>query len=91
MAYLRALEDYLARCSTAAATTSRVSTRCARLVYRKPCFRGQRTTVSRGPRQPLVMTAAVIGAGARADERPAVAAELTFGLHDEGGGDPAAP
>jgi len=94
MAYLRALEDYLAALlHRRGHDLARLYEVRARLVYRKPCFRGQayrRLAWCRGE-APLVMTAGVIGAGARADERPAVAAELTFGLHDEGGGDPAAP
>jgi hypothetical protein len=38
-----------------------------------------------------MMTAAVVAADAREGERPAVAAELTFGLHEETGVAAAAP
>jgi hypothetical protein len=85
MAYLRTLEEYLATAlHERGHDLGRLYEVRARLVYRKPCFRGQayhRLGWCRGE-APLVMTAGVIGADARASDRPAMAAELTFGLHD---------
>jgi hypothetical protein len=94
MAYLRSLEEYLATAlHRRGHDLARLYEVRARLVYRKPCFRGQvyrRLAWCRGE-APLVMTAAVVGADARDGERPAMAAELTFGLHDPPAAAPAAP
>jgi hypothetical protein len=86
MAYLRTLEEHLATSLHGRGhDLARLYEVRARLVYRKPCFRGRayhRLAWCLGE-APLVMTAAVLGADARPGERPAMAAELTFGLHDE--------
>jgi hypothetical protein len=57
----------------------------ARIVYRKPCFRGEgyrRCAWLRGE-APLVVAGVVCKAGDPPSARPAVAVELTLGLHDE--------
>jgi hypothetical protein len=94
MAYLRSLEDFLANALHAQGhDLSRLFEVRVRLVYRKPCFRGEayrRFAWCRGE-APLVMTAAVLGTDAPEGARPAMAAELTFGLHDETGAEDAAP
>lgn len=93
MAYLRSLEDFLANAlHSQGHDLSRLYETRVRLVYRKPCFRGEsyhRFAWCRGE-APLVMTAAVLGADAAEGARPAMAAELTFGLHDEETADHAA-
>jgi hypothetical protein len=94
MAYLRTFEEQLATIlHRRGHDLTRVYEVRARLVFRKPCFRGQgyrRLAWCRGE-SPLMMTAAVVAADAREGERPAVAAELTFGLHEETGVAAAAP
>jgi len=60
----------------------------ARIVYRKPCFRGEgyrRAAWVRGE-APLVMTGVFHKEGDPPEARPAVAVELTLGLHDDAAG-----
>lgn len=85
MAYLKNLEDYLLQAlHQRGHDAARLFPTRARVVYRKPCFRGetyQRLAWVRGE-APLVVTAAVIGSAAPPATRPAMAAELSFGLHE---------
>lgn len=85
MAYLRNLEDYLLQAlHEQGHDAHRLFPTRARVVYRKPCFRGEtyrRLGWCRGE-APLVLSAAVIAPDAPPGTRPAMAAELSFGLHE---------
>ena len=96
-AYLRSLEEFAAtELHRLGHDLRRAYPRRARLVYRKPCFRGQpyRRVGWLVGEAPLVVAAAVVPPGAGA--RPAVAAELSYALHpalrsgSEGSGPPSA-
>jgi hypothetical protein len=85
MEYLRAMELFVADAlHVAGHDLRRLFFSRARLVYRKPCFRGEgyrRMAWFRGE-APLVVAGAFQKAADPADARPAVAVELTMGQHD---------
>ena len=82
MEYLRSMELYTADVLHAAGhDLKRLFFARARIVYRKPCFRGEgyrRLAWYRGE-APLVIAGAIVKDG---DTRPAAAVELTLGQHD---------
>lgn len=86
MEYLRAMELFVADALFARDhDLKRLYFRRARLVYRKPCFRGEgyrRRMWIRGE-APLVLTGTFHKATDGPDTRPAVAVELTLAQHDE--------
>lgn len=84
MEYLRSMEDFVA-CALAARghDLRALYPARARILYRKPCFRGERygrVAWLRGE-SPLVVAGAFRKHGDRPDALPAVAIELTFGVH----------
>ncbi|HXJ33327.1 MAG TPA: hypothetical protein VMS22_04740 [Candidatus Eisenbacteria bacterium] len=83
--YLRAMELYVADVLHGAGhDLRRLYFARARIVYRKPCFRGEgyrRMAWFRGE-APLAVAGTFIKADDPADARPAVAVELTLGQHD---------
>jgi hypothetical protein len=85
MEYLRAMEPYVADVLHASGhDLRRVFFSRARIVYRKPCFRGEgyrRRAWFQGE-APLVVAGAFVKADDGAEPRPAVAVELTLGQHD---------
>jgi hypothetical protein len=85
MEYLRSMELFVADAMHAAGhDLRRLFFSRARIVYRKPCFRGEgyhRRAWFRGE-APLVVAGAFFKAGEPSDARPAVAVELTMGQHD---------
>jgi hypothetical protein len=85
MEYLRAMEHWVADVLHAAGHDfRRLWFRRARLVYRKPCFRGEgyrRVAWFRGE-APLVLAGAFVKVDDPAGARPAVAVELTLAQHD---------
>jgi len=88
MEYLRAMEthvaDLLYGVHAAGHDLGRLYFARARIVYRKPCFRGEgyrRLAWFRGE-APLVITGAFVKADDPAPARPAVAVELTVAQHD---------
>ncbi|HEY8516726.1 MAG TPA: hypothetical protein VIS07_14555 [Candidatus Binatia bacterium] len=86
MEYLRSMEDFVS-CALAARghDLRKLFPARARLVYRKPCFRGEtyrRRAWFRGE-APLVLAGAFSKGDDAPDARPAVAVELTLGSHDE--------
>jgi hypothetical protein len=85
MEYLRAMELFVADAlHVAGHDLRRLFFSRARIVYRKPCFRGEgyrRIAWFRGE-APLVVAGAFQKAADPADARPAVAVELTMGQHD---------
>lgn len=85
MEYLRAMELFVADAlHVAGHDLRRLFFSRARLVYRKPCFRGEgyrRMAWFRGE-APLVVAGAFQKAADAPDARPAVAVELTMGQHD---------
>lgn len=85
MEYLRAMELFVADALHAAGhDLRRLFFSRARIVYRKPCFRGEgytRRAWFRGE-APLVVAGAFHKAGDAPGARPAVAVELTLGQHD---------
>jgi hypothetical protein len=86
MEYLRSMELHVADLLHGAGhDLRRLYFRRARIVYRKPCFRGEgyrRLAWFRGE-APLTIAGAFVKADAPADGRPAVAVELTLGQHDD--------
>jgi hypothetical protein len=86
MEYLRAMESYVADVlQRAGHDLRRMYYSRARIIYRKPCFRGEsyrRVAWFRGE-APLVVTGAFYKAGDTPDGRPAVAVELTLSQHDD--------
>jgi acyl-CoA thioesterase FadM len=82
MEYLRTMELYVADVlHTAGHDLGRLFFARARIVYRKPCFRGEgyrRLAWFRGE-APLVIAGAIVKDG---DTRPAAAVELTLGQHE---------
>jgi hypothetical protein len=85
MEYLRAMELFVADAlHVAGHDLRRLFFSRARLVYRKPCFRGEgyrRMAWFRGE-APLVVAGAFQKTADAPDARPAVAVELTIGQHD---------
>jgi hypothetical protein len=85
MEYLRAMELYVADALHGAGhDLRRLYFSRARIVYRKPCFRGEayrRLAWFRGE-APLTLAGAFVKSGDAADARPAAAIELTLGIHD---------
>ena len=85
MEYLRMMECYIAdELRGAGQDLRRLYFQRARIVYRKPCFRGEgyrRAAWFRGE-APLVITGAFYKDGDRPGAKPAVAIELTLGQHD---------
>jgi hypothetical protein len=85
MEYLRAMEVFVADALHAAGhDLRRLFFSRARIVYRKPCFRGEgyrREAWFRGE-APLVVGGVFRKAGDPPDARPAVAVELTLGQHE---------
>jgi acyl-CoA thioesterase FadM len=84
MEYLRTMELYVADVlHVAGHDLKRLYFARARVVYRKPCFRGEgyrRLAWFRGE-APFVIAGAIVKDG---DTRPAAAVELTLGQHDAG-------
>jgi hypothetical protein len=82
MEYLRSMELYVAHVLHGAGhDLKRLYFTRARIVYRKPCFRGEgyrRLAWFRGE-APLVIAGAIVKDG---DSRPATAVELTLGQHE---------
>lgn len=88
MEYLRSMEDFVAGALAVRGHDLRVLYPArARIVYRKPCFRGERyeRTAWLGGESPLVVAGTFRKHGDRADAPPAVAIELTFGKHAASG------
>jgi len=85
--YLRTLEIYLADVLHAhGQDLGRLWASTARIVYRKPCFRGEgyrRVAWFRGE-APLVVCGAITKADDPPGGRPAAVVELTYRLHGEG-------
>ena len=85
MEYLRTMELYVADVlHDAGHDLRRLYFTQARIVYRKPCFRGEgyrRRAWFRGE-APLTVAGVVVKAEDGGDARPAVAVELTLGQHD---------
>jgi hypothetical protein len=85
MEYLRSMEMFVADALHAAGhDLRRLFFSRARIVYRKPCFRGEgyrREAWFRGE-APLVVSGVFRKAGDPPDGRPAVAVELTLGQHE---------
>lgn len=85
MEYLRSMEMFVADALHAAGhDLRRLFFSRARIVYRKPCFRGEgyrREAWFRGE-APLVVSGVFRKAGDSPDGRPAVAVELTLGQHE---------
>jgi hypothetical protein len=85
MEYLRAMEHYVAdELAAAGHDLRRLYFSRARIVYRKPCFRGEgyrRRAWFRGE-APLALAGDFRKADDGADAPPAVAVELTLGQHD---------
>ena len=85
MEYLREMEDYVAGVFHAGGhDLARLYFARARIVYRKPCFRGEgyrRLAWFRGE-APLVIAGAFVKADDPPHARPAVAVELTVAQHD---------
>jgi hypothetical protein len=86
MEYLRSMELYVADLlHVAGHDLRRLYFRRARIVYRKPCFRGEgyrRLAWFRGE-APLTITGAFVKADDATSAKPAVAVELTLGQHDD--------
>ena len=84
MEYLRSMEDFVADALAGRGHDLRVLYPArARIVYRKPCFRGERyerVAWIRGESPPVV-AGTFRKAGDRPDASPAVAIELGFGTH----------
>ena len=86
MEYLRAMELYVADVLNAAGhDLRRLYFTRARIVYRKPCFRGEtyRRLVWLRGEAPLTLTGAFVKVDDAPDARPAAAVELTLGRHDD--------
>lgn len=84
MEYLRSMEDFVACALAARGHDLRVLYPArARIVYRKPCFRGERYERAAWLRgdSPLVVAGTFRKHGERPDAPPAVAIELMFGVH----------
>jgi hypothetical protein len=90
MEYLRMMECYVADAlQHAGHDLRRLYFAQARIIYRKPCFRGEgyrRVAWIRGE-APLVLTGAFYKDGDAPIARPAVAIELTLAQHDDGAPD----
>jgi hypothetical protein len=86
MEYLRSMELFVADAlHHAGHDLRRLYFAKARLVYRKPCFRGEgyrRIAWFRGE-APLVVTGVFLKAGEPVGARPAAAVELTLGVHQD--------
>jgi hypothetical protein len=83
-AYLRAMEEHVADLLTASGhDLRRLFAARARIVYRKPSFRGEpyRRAVWFRSEAPLALAGAFFSAGGPPSEAPAVAVELTFLQH----------
>jgi hypothetical protein len=89
MEYLRSMELYVADALHGSGhDLKRLYFARARIVYRKPCFRGEgyrRLAWFRGE-APLALAGAFVKTDDPADARPAVAVELTLGQHDDTAG-----
>ncbi|MFI5364327.1 MAG: hypothetical protein ACHQ4J_01765 [Candidatus Binatia bacterium] len=86
MEYLRAMESYVAdMLQRAGHDLRRAYYSRARIIYRKPCFRGEsyRRVAWFCGEAPLVVTGAFYKAGDAPDGRPAVAVELTLSQHED--------
>jgi hypothetical protein len=85
LAYLHVLQEYVAtRLHQAGQPMDRLWARRARLVFRKPCFRGEeyRRFAWQTNTNPLVIGAAIAKTGDPEGHLPANAVELTLALHD---------
>ncbi len=86
MAYLRVMEEYVADLLHASGhDLGRLFASRARIVYRKPCFRGEayRRAVWFRNEAPLTLAGVFFKAGDSPDGPPAVAMELTMSQHGE--------
>jgi hypothetical protein len=86
MEYLRSMELYVADVLHAAGhDLRRLYFRGARIVYRKPCFRGEgyRRAAWFVGEAPLTIAGAFFKADDGEDARPAAVVELTLGQHDD--------
>ena len=84
MAYLRAMEEHVADLLHASAhDLKRLFAARARIVYRKPSFRGEayRRAVWFRSEAPLALAGAFFNAGDSTSAAPAVAIELTYLQH----------
>jgi hypothetical protein len=84
MEYLRSMEDFVAGALAARGhDLRRLFPSRARIVYRKPCFRGERYERAAWlvGEEPLAVAGVIRKHGERPDAPPAVAIELSFGVH----------
>jgi|GEM_PF-1954360 len=84
MEYLRSMEDFVAGGLAARGhDLRRLYPARARILYRKPCFRGERYTrrAWAGSEEPLVIAGGFHKHADRPDAPPAVAIELSYGAH----------
>lgn len=87
MAYLRVMESYAADVLYARGhDLTRLYAARARIVFRKPCFRGDgyRRVAWFRSEAPLALTGAFIAADQKDDAQPAVAVELIYLQHPDG-------
>jgi hypothetical protein len=85
MEYLRVMECYVAdQLHRAGHDLRPLCFRRARIVYRKPCFRGEgyRCAAWFRGEAPLIVAGAIYKAGEQPAAKPAVAIELTLGQHE---------
>ena len=86
LAYLRVLQEFmLTELFHAGTASDRLWVRGARVVFRKPCFRGEgyRRSVWQSRDNPLVFGAAIFKAGDPDGHPPAAAACFTLATHDD--------
>lgn len=86
LAYLGVLQDYvLAQLFHAGASMERAWVRRARIVFRKPCFRGEayRRAAWQTSTRPQVMGAALYKVGDPDNHPPAAAADFVLASHEE--------
>jgi len=84
MAYMRAMEEFICDSLNAAGhDLKRLYSARARIVYRKPCFRGEsyRRAAWFRSEAPLVLAGAFFKSGETRETQPAAAIELTFQQH----------
>ena len=87
LAYLHVAQDYAAsRLHHAGRPMDRLWARCARVVFRKPCFRGEayHRLGWQNESDPPTIAVAIAKSSDPVGHLPAVAVELTLALHDPG-------